>query len=111
MARPAVLRCAIPLTADETRLLRRSLLVKGKELADLLAEVIAGKSPSGADALTAQPGETKEEKLRRYLGVIQSRIDATFAGTYGRCDECGEDIPLVELSELPWADRCGRCAS
>ncbi len=99
------------LTDDQLGKLRRQLLDKGKELADQLAALLAGQKPSGLDLLTAEPGETDEEKLRRYLGVVQGRIDALRAGSYGKCESCGQEIPAEELAQLPWADRCGRCAA
>ena len=37
------------------------------------------------------------------LRVAISRIDA---GTYGRCEVCGDDIPERRLAALPLATRC-----
>ncbi len=91
--------------------LHHRLLAKGQEIAGMLSDLLAGKKPSGLDLLEARPGETEEEKLHRYLDLIQSRIDAIQDGTYGRCQVCGGQIPLAELDEVPWAERCGRCAA
>ena len=78
----------------------------------MLADLLSGKMPAGLAGLAGKPGEKPEEKLRRYLKEIQVRIDAILAGgaDYGKCEECGGEIPFVELDELPWADRCLACA-
>jgi hypothetical protein len=99
------------LSEAETQLLRRKLLDKGQELAQMLSDLLAGNPPPGVAGL-AKPGETPEEALRRYLGVIQQRIDAIAAGTgYGLCERCGAPLSFAELDEMPWADTCRECAS
>jgi RNA polymerase-binding transcription factor DksA len=97
---------------EERTVLRRALLDKGQELAELLAAVLAGRQePSALDLLDAEPGETEEERLRRYLGLVQSRLDALAAGSYGRCERCGAELTFAELREVPWATRCRACAA
>ena len=44
--------------------------------------------------------ETAEEALRRVS-----------AGTYGRCESCGEEIPAERLAAVPDAVRCVNCSS
>ncbi|UDY36098.1 TraR/DksA C4-type zinc finger protein [Dermatobacter hominis] len=44
--------------------------------------------------------ETAEEALRR-VG----------AGTYGRCESCGEQIPAERLAAVPDAVRCVACSN
>jgi hypothetical protein len=100
------------MTDEQRQGLKRKLLKKGQEIAAMLADLLAGKMPAGLAGLAGKPGEKPEEKLRRYMGVIQSRIDAINAGQdYGLCEVCGQEIPFVELDELPWADRCTACAA
>ncbi len=52
-----------------------------------------------------------EEMLRRYMAVIQDRLEQIRDGRYGKCEKCGKEIRFVELDEMPWADTCGECAS
>jgi hypothetical protein len=99
------------LTADELRSLRRPLLKKGGELAEILAKLLAGEKVRIDDLLAPRPGETPIEKARRYLAVVDRKIKALDAGTYGACDECGAAIPYVYLAELPWMDTCRACAA
>ena len=101
------------MTEDQLRGLKRQLLKKGRELAEILAALLEGKKPAGAATLAGQPGETPEEKVRRYMKDIQAKVDAinNNTGTYGKCEKCGVELPYVELEQLPWADRCRRCGS
>jgi hypothetical protein len=95
--------------SEDRQRLRRALMKRGQVLATLLAEVLAGKRPPQLEALlAARPGKRPEEVLRLALDQVESRrilIDADDDG-YGRCDVCGEDLGLVALQEVPWADRC-----
>lgn len=96
--------------ADLERL-RRKLLAKGQELATKLSQLLEGQTPAGLDELAALPGERPEEKLRRYLAIIQARLGAIRAGGYGRCERCGAELSVAELDEMPWADACRACAA
>ena len=83
-------------------------MVRGRSLATALSEVMAGKTPAIVASLAGKPGMRPEEKLRLALDQVEARrklIDAD-DDRYGRCDECGEDLGLPKLGELPWADRC-----
>ena len=74
--------------------LRRGLLDRGRVLATLLADVLAGKKiearlgPLGIDG---KPGMRPEEKLRRALDQVEGRRRLLDAGDdrFGRCDDCG----------------------
>jgi RNA polymerase-binding transcription factor DksA len=96
---------------DTRARMRRGLMRKGRELAGLLADVLAGLDRSRALrglALDDKPGERPEEKLRRYLGLVEARRSLLDAGSddYGRCEMCGAELPAMALVEMPWADRC-----
>jgi hypothetical protein len=97
---------------DATRQrLRRRLLDRGRVLATLLADVLAGKPiEPRLDALgiAGKPGMRPEEKLRWALDQVERRriLLDTADDAYGRCDVCGEDLGEVALGEMAWADRC-----
>jgi RNA polymerase-binding transcription factor DksA len=94
--------------------LRRDLMERGKMLASMLTDVLAGKRPPKLVELLAQtPGQRPEEVLRLALDQLETRrrlLDAR-DDRYGRCDVCGADLGLVALGELPWADRCAAHAA
>jgi RNA polymerase-binding transcription factor DksA len=85
------------------------LLQRGQTLAQLLAQVLAGKQPPQLAALLAEkPGKRPEEVLRLALDQIEQRrrlLDAD-DDRFGRCDVCGIDLGEAAMIEVPWADRC-----
>ena len=94
---------------DELAALRKAIMARGLKYATLLSQVLAGKRPPELTALlTAKPGMRPEEVLRAALDQVERRrrlLDA-HDDRYGRCDQCGSDLGLVRLREMPWADRC-----
>jgi hypothetical protein len=91
--------------------LRRGLLDRGRVLATLLAEVLAGKrieARLGPLGIEGKPGMRPEEKLRLALDQIEGRRLLLDVGDdrFGRCDACGADLGELALAEMPWADRC-----
>jgi RNA polymerase-binding transcription factor DksA len=98
-------------TDEELTRLRRRLLAKGRDLAEQLAALMAGLSPRATDLLDAKPGETKIEKVRRYLDLVDRKIKAIAAGSYGHCEGCDAPFPYAVLAELPWIARCPTCSA
>jgi hypothetical protein len=91
--------------------LRRGLLDRGRVLATLLANVLAGKPVAaklGSMGIVGKPGMRPEEKLRWTLDQVEGRRRLLDAGDdrFGRCDACGADLSELELEQMPWADRC-----
>ena len=48
--------------------------------------------------------------LQRELAEIGKARAALAAGTYGRCEQCGEDIGEGRMQARPASTRCVRCA-
>lgn len=44
------------------------------------------------------------------LGEIGAALERIQDGTFGRCEECEEDIPSARLEALPYARYCVACA-
>lgn len=96
-------------SSDDTARLRRGLMKRGRDLAELLSQVLAGKKPpSLASLLAARPGMRPEEVLRMTLDAVEARRKLLDADDdhFGRCDICGVDLGLPALEQMPWADRC-----
>jgi hypothetical protein len=98
--------------ADQRALLRRRLLDRGQVLATLLAAVLAGngkKKDLEAIGLNAKPGMRPEEVLRAGLDHVEKLRKQVEAGdeAYGRCHECGIELGIDQMLEVPWADACG----
>ena len=45
------------------------------------------------------------------LDQIEAAIARVEDGSYGRCEECGEQIPTPRLEAIPYAAECVRCAT
>lgn len=99
------------LTPEQIQTLKRQLLKKGAEVNEKLVAILNGKQVRIEDLLGGQRGESKEEKLRRWLNLIDKKIKAVAAGTYGTCEACGKDLDFVGLEQVPWAEVCPECAA
>jgi RNA polymerase-binding transcription factor DksA len=103
----------MPTALDPRQLqqLRRQLLKKGAELNEKLVQLLGG-SPVDVNRLPgiSRPGEQPSERLRRFLDLVDRKIQAIRSGSYGRCDRCGAALSFVELEQMPWADLCRRCS-
>jgi DnaK suppressor protein len=56
---------------------------------------------------TVRHAERQRDVLElREIAAARERLDD---GSYGRCIDCGVDIPLARLEAQPWASRCVAC--
>lgn len=97
-------------TADLARL-RKGLMARGQALASKLSALLASPDPMSivrALGLDLKPGARPEEILRLALDQVDGLRKLIDAGDdrYGRCHECGVDLGLAALGEVPWADAC-----
>jgi DnaK suppressor protein len=49
---------------------------------------------------------TLEENEMRVLAAIDAALARIDEGTYGRCEQCGQEIEQERLEALPWATLC-----
>jgi len=49
------------------------------------------------------------EITSRTLQDIESALDRLESGTYGRCSDCGAEIPAARLRAVPFTERCRGC--
>ena len=63
--------------------------------------------------VTAERGEVDAlvGSLRETLLDVDAALGKLEAGTYGRCESCGEDIAEARLEAMPAARLCMKCAS
>jgi DnaK suppressor protein len=63
--------------------------------------------------VTAERGEAEAlaGPLRDALAEVEAAIVRLEAGTYGRCERCGQPIAPARLEAKPAARRCISCAS
>ncbi len=72
------------------------------------------------EELLADPGVIQEDRdatallLSRARSALETATEAVHraeAGTYGRCESCGAQIPEERLAAVPDAVRCVNCSS
>jgi DnaK suppressor protein len=99
----------------------RQVLIKRR---DALRKVLAGDSSllgelreqSSGDVVDFAQDSTHDEISSqlaevesRELASVEAALDKMRNGSYGMCEGCGGDIPLVRLQALPYATYCIGC--
>lgn len=106
----------MPPTMDPPRhqRLRTELARRGMAVNEQLTRLLAGQQVTLATLKLPnerEPGLRPEEKLRRFLDQIvraQRRLDTP---AWGRCIDCGAEIPEPSLDNAPWIEQCATCAA
>ena len=52
---------------------------------------------------------TLEENSEHVLNEIEDALVRLAEGTYGKCSNCGREIPAERLEAMPWATQCIDC--
>jgi DnaK suppressor protein len=60
---------------------------------------------SAQDEINSQLAEVES----RELSNIEAALEKMREGTYGKCEGCGDSIPLIRLQALPYATYCINC--
>jgi DnaK suppressor protein len=58
----------------------------------------------------AQAVAQLDEQGKKQVEAIDTALRKLAAGSYGICEECGEEISLERLEAIPWAEVCVQCA-
>lgn len=69
-----------------------------------------GFADSGQAAGVRSEALAQIEAARHRLHLIDDALASMDEGTYGRCVDCGADIPEVRLEVRPLSIRCVSCA-
>jgi DnaK suppressor protein len=64
----------------------------------------------GSDAFEQENTLSLLANEQERLTEIGDALERVKQGTFGRCEECEEEIPKARLKELPWARYCVACA-
>ena len=101
--------------------LRRELEAETAQLSRRLAELGHGGSPSlsfdhnfaDSSQVTAERAEVEAlaTSLQESLAEVEDALAKFDAGTYGKCESCGQDIAPARLEAAPAARLCINCAS
>jgi len=69
------------------------------------------KEELGSDNADQELTLTLVESGENVLDQVEAAIHRIEDGGYGRCEECGMDIPKSRLDAIPYAVECVQCAS
>jgi DnaK suppressor protein len=103
---------AVQLLTHERERLERALDDVRDELAADAASYDENEADIGppADRANGLAGKELDHELQVHFSheliEIQAAIERVDAGTYGRCERCGEPIPDERLRAIPWARTC-----
>ena len=117
LAKSTVEKFSRKLDEEETRLIDLIEQLDAEREEARLSETSSERSP---DPNTAEGGSMAFE-LEKELSVAQNAADLLDKvrhartrvedGTYGVCEQCGDDIPVARLDALPYATTCVSCAA
>jgi DnaK suppressor protein len=111
------------LTDDQLRAIREELLSERADLVEQVQDLDAeadvnnwregGFDDDPADAGSASFERETAQSLSNHARNLLTQIDDALrrmdAGTYGRCERCGEAIESARLEALPYARLCLDC--
>jgi DnaK suppressor protein len=95
---------------DEKTQLEKQLAEHGAS-EDGAVEIDAGESFADSAHATTERGELLSlvEQLRNTVTEVTAALERLDDGTYGKCQSCGETIPLERLEAIPTATLCVNC--
>ncbi len=107
---------AVEILAERRAILDRLAMLDQSSV--MRERAVAGDNTPVSDPLEEAQEATSKLDLLATRGVLVARLKSlarTFQkireGTYGRCDQCEEPIPLLRLQAVPEAVYCIRCAT
>lgn len=94
------------LTAVERQLGEHGVAVDGDEVEVEVEEGFADSAQA-----TTERGEALAlaEQLRSHRAEVKAALARMDAGTYGKCENCGQEIPVERLEAIPAASLCVSC--
>jgi RNA polymerase-binding transcription factor DksA len=98
------------LGADLSALEAEALRATGGEASGGLSDVPTHPADLGTDAYEEEIDLSLLETKDQILLEINDALERIEHGTFGRCEECGREIPRVRLEALPYARYCIRDA-
>ena len=98
------------------RKLLSSMLEEAQQKGDSTIEELTDSNEVFADPADRATAESDRaftlrirDRERRLIRKIQSALQRMADGTYGICDECGEDISIARLKARPVTRLCINC--
>ena len=89
--------------------LRKALAGDLSMLKELRAQSSGDEVDFALDAAQDEISSQLAEVESRELANIEAALEKMRDGTYGKCEGCAENIPLVRIQALPYAIHCIEC--
>jgi DnaK suppressor protein len=85
-----------------------------RSLEDATGELVSGSADqhmadTATETVEREIGNTLEEHDERLIEAIDAALLRIEKGTYGKCVNCGAQIPEERLEAMPWATLCIEC--
>ena len=94
----------------QRRDLFRQVVQTEDELLWLETDVESEAQERGQGEKMVQLLDRLDERMKAEIEAIDRALVKLEAGRYGRCEQCGKDIPQSRLEALPAAPVCMACA-
>jgi DnaK suppressor protein len=98
------------LNGDVSHLTDEALHQTGQEAGGNLSSMPIHMADLGSDAFEQENTLNLLQNEEQVLADIAAALERLEQGAYGRCEECGAEIPEVRLRTLPYARFCVDCA-
>jgi DnaK suppressor protein len=114
------------MAATRYKNIREQLEIEHKRLTEELAQLQTSAptteerregSPFGkreeeaTETLELEKRLTLENRIRQEIASVEHALEKIEKGTYGKCENCGQDIAPERLEALPQATLCVNCKS
>jgi DnaK suppressor protein len=98
------------LRSDTSAVADEALRMTGGEASGNLSNVPVHPADLGTDNFEQELALGLLENQQQLLEQTRAALARIDDGTYGRCQECGRDIPAARLQALPYTPYCVPCA-
>jgi len=98
------------LNGDVSHLTNEALHQTGHEAGGNLSSMPIHMADLGTDAFEQENTLNLLQNEEQVLADIAAALERLEKGTFGRCEECGGEIPEARLRVLPYARFCVECA-
>ncbi len=98
------------LNGDVSHLADEALRNAGREAGGNLSSMPIHMADLGTDAFEQENTLNLLQNEEKGLAEIAAALERVEQGTFGRCEECGGEIPSARLKALPYARYCVECA-
>jgi RNA polymerase-binding transcription factor DksA len=94
------------LTGDVQAVAAEALRQTGGEASGSLSNAPMHLADLGTDNFEQEMAVSLLENQSQILGQVRAALQRIADGKYGRCQECGRDIPTARLDAIPYTPYC-----